>query len=193
MITLSANADFGHSGQYVARITGRDAKFTFRREFIGRKGGRRGDVTTADVDEPGLYECCNVERKAGKVSRFYILVEVADTLRRLTSDKEDAMVLAKRLGAGEQLGDMLAVTSRPGDSDPEKTIFEYEILTAAQAKRQQAAATVETAVEACCQAVEALPAAEVRKVLTALRARLKPAEVGTDGTKSTDQEGRGEQ
>ncbi len=60
MITLSASADFGKTGQYVARIVGRDSKFTFNREFIGRKFGKRNETSQADVDDPGLYECCDV-------------------------------------------------------------------------------------------------------------------------------------
>lgn len=106
MISLTASADYGLSGQYIARITGRHPKFTFDREFIGRKGGKRNEVTEADVDDPGLYECCDIDKKHGKDSRFMLVLEVGDTLVEFKCDKEDAMIVAKALDAGRPLNEI---------------------------------------------------------------------------------------
>jgi hypothetical protein len=97
MITLTAQADYGHSGQYIARLTGRDPKFTFQRTFIGHKGSKRNETSTVDVDEPGLYECCDISRKHGKEPRYVLVVDIDDDLVDLPSDKEDALKIARAL------------------------------------------------------------------------------------------------
>jgi hypothetical protein len=97
MITLTASADYGHTGQYIACLTGRDPQFTFQRTFIGHKGGKRNETSTVDVDEPGLYECCDISRKHGKEPRYILVVDVNDDLIGLPSDKEDALKIARAL------------------------------------------------------------------------------------------------
>lgn len=99
MITFKSSAQYGCSGQYIARITGRDSKFTFNREFIGRRGGKRNDETKAEVDEPGLYEVCSVHAKRGKESDYYVVVSTGqgDGLRCLSCDQSAAMKIAKEL------------------------------------------------------------------------------------------------
>lgn len=125
-VTLSASADFGHTGQYVARLTGRNSKFTFEREFIGSKSGKRGDYSSADVDDPGVYEMRDVTRK-GKFDRYRIVVEFDGELHKLVSDKEDAMAVCKQLDAGRAFADIV----RASRDDEGKVV--YEILTAKQA------------------------------------------------------------
>lgn len=108
-VNFKAESAYGFTGQYVARITGRDPKFTFKREFVGRKCGKRGDVTSYDTDEPGLYEECSVTKR-GKDSTYWLMLP--DSRRPSgfmteTIDKADAMRIAKAIAEGIAL-DQLA-------------------------------------------------------------------------------------
>lgn len=102
-ITLSASAAYGFGGkQYIARITGRDAKFTFARDFIGRKGGKRGESAEATVDEPGLYVTCDVDRKGNKDDTYCLVWRAPNGDMYSTPESlEEAMAIAKRLDAHE--------------------------------------------------------------------------------------------
>jgi hypothetical protein len=152
MISLRGRADYGCTGQYVARITGRDSKFTFEREFLGKKIGKRGDVTEADVDEPGLYEECDA---------FWASLD-GENARRV--DKEMAMKIARGLGEHRAIGEMVAFV---GDDD-------VELRTAAQAEKAKAAGSLEAAIARCQEALAALPEPMVRKALIELRKRCLP-------------------
>lgn len=129
-VSLSASADYGHTGQYVARLTGRNSKFTFEREFIGSKYGKRNEGTSAQVDDPGVYEMRDVTRK-GKVDKYRIVVELDGELHKLVSDKEDAMAICKQLDAGRAFGEI--VRASRDEADATKVV--YEILTAKQAEQ----------------------------------------------------------
>jgi hypothetical protein len=107
-ITLSAESKFGYSGQYIARLRGRAAKFEFDREFVGNKYGKRLDSTSVETDEIGLYETCDVGRH-GKDKSYYLVLTWGDGIVRLVSDHEDALAIAKRMSAGELLDDIVAV------------------------------------------------------------------------------------
>jgi hypothetical protein len=97
-ITLSASAAYGYSGkQYIARITGRDSKFTFFREFIGRKGGKRGDISEATVDDAGLYMTCDIDNKGRKDETFWVVEEKDGGIVKECCATEEAMKLAKML------------------------------------------------------------------------------------------------
>lgn len=102
-ITLTASADYGHTGQFVARIKGRDSKYTFEREFIGRKIGKRGETTQATVDEPGLYELRDSTRKGKKDRYVLVLPDANNELKSMSCDLDDAMMIAKRLDSGEHI------------------------------------------------------------------------------------------
>jgi hypothetical protein len=96
-ITLNARAAFGYGGkQYIARITGRDSKFTFAREFIGRKSGKRGEDASVMLDEAGLYIVCDVDRTGNRDESFCLF----DGARRVWIYKEEAMALAKKIDEG---------------------------------------------------------------------------------------------
>jgi len=99
-VALQAWARYGYGGkQFIARITGRDPKFTFEREFLGRKGGKRGEDTEVDVDDPGLYETRDVDSK-GRVSDAYHLIwQDTETLVWSSISKEEAMKIARDLQA----------------------------------------------------------------------------------------------
>lgn len=165
MIKLSASADYGRTGQYIARITGRNSKWTFEREFIGRKCGKRNKTTEVDVDEPGLYEVCDVTRKNGKVSRYHlVLLTPQGGLALLRADKEDAMNLARDLDGGRDLGSVV-------ECDGDDWVYVPD-----PASPRSAAETDAIAAEGCCwAALQALPPADAARVVASLQARLTPA------------------
>jgi hypothetical protein len=165
MITFNASADFGQTGQYVARITGRNSKFTFEREFIGRRYGKRNEGSQADVDEPGLYELRDSTRK-GKVDRYRLVVEVDGELQAHKADKEEAMRLAKIIGEGGVSAMVARVRIIEKDS--------FEILGASEAKRAEVAQTVDTAIAQCWAILGALPEKEAKKVLSSLKLKVSP-------------------
>ena len=104
MITLSAGARYGYGGkQFIARIVGRDAKFTFAREFVGRKGGKRGESSTADVDEPGLYETRDVGAKGNTDDRYCLILPHGGGLALQWIDKEGAMKVAREIQSGRDV------------------------------------------------------------------------------------------
>ncbi len=162
---LQAQSDYGHTGQYVARITGRHAKFTFAREFLGRKRGKSGGVSSADVDTPGLYEECNVSRKNGKSSDFWVSVDGAGAQ---WVSKEMAMAIAKALDDGRAVAEIVVIL---GEGD-ERTV---ELRTPAQAENAKAATTLDEAVAQCAAILAALPAPLARKALTEIRRQVVPA------------------
>lgn len=171
MITLSASAAFGQSGQFIARLTGRDSKFTFNREFIGRKGGKRNDVTTADVDDEGLFEHCDVTRK-GKESYFAVTMVIGGTLTKMKATKEEAMAIAKGFEAGRTLTDLIT----PFKDANDRWTFNG-VNTPAQSRKASEAQTVQSAIDACWAALQSLPEKEAKKVLIALRAKVSPPPV----------------
>jgi hypothetical protein len=104
-IELTAEAGWNYEGQqHIARITGRHPRLTFAREFIGRRFGKRNEATTARIDDPGLYVCRNVDRKGNKGDTFCLVFRVGDELLKLPEDEDEAMAIAKRLDAREELG-----------------------------------------------------------------------------------------
>lgn len=103
MITLTAESDYSNAGkQFVARILGRNSKYTFDREFIGKRSGKRNDITTADVDEPGLYETRDLTRKGNDDSYCLILPQGAGLVQKWI-DKEGAMKVAKEIQNGRDV------------------------------------------------------------------------------------------
>lgn len=111
-ITLSAKSDFGKTGQYIARLTGRDKKVQFAREFVGTKSGKRNDWTSFETDETGVFEI-NDETRKGRDRSYVLVVEWNDDLHKFTSDKEDALAICKRLQTGESFDEMIAVEREP--------------------------------------------------------------------------------
>jgi hypothetical protein len=101
-ITLSASARYGYGGkQFIARITGRDKKFTFEREFIGKKVGKRGEDTSVVVDEPGLYVERNIDSKGRSDETYQIIWRDGDKLRLFVLDDiSQAMGIATEIGDG---------------------------------------------------------------------------------------------
>lgn len=162
-----ASAAFGKSGQYIAKITGRDEKKTFAREFIGEKSGKRNEITSVETDEIGVYEDCDVNKKGSKeVGYLVVLPSPAGELESYRLEKDEALTAAKRLDAGESVEDMFEIrTTSEGD-------FAY-LVTKAAAKKAIAAKTADAAADECWAILGALPADVAAKVLGSLRKRLK--------------------
>jgi hypothetical protein len=173
MVTLNAQSkSYGNTGQYIARLKGRDRKFGYDREFVGRKSG---STSSATIDEPGLYEMCNLDRKGRKEHVYRIIVEHEGELIELRAGgdnidgvaaEETAMAITKRLDAGEAFDTLIDVI----DGDEPK----YRLRTKAEAKRADAATTIATATEACWLALGALGEREAKAVLKELKARVSP-------------------
>lgn len=166
---------YGNSGQYIARINGRDSKYTYNRAFVGRKSDRS---TTAIIDEPGIFEECDIDKKGRKdMTYVYACPRTADTppLRenanptwmRIPMAESDVMVATKRLDAGESIEDILVVV-RDGDS------YTYTVRSKVESKKASAAVTINTATEQCWQILQSLPEREAKKVLAALKVRVAP-------------------
>jgi hypothetical protein len=195
-VTICAEAKYGFSGQYIAKIIGRAARVQFNREFCGRKYGKRGESTSYETDEIGLYEAADVS-KSGKSHRYLLILPWRDELKKFVSDHEDALALAKRLDDGESLTDIVAVelgdpildsdgTPKLKDDGTPRHSLVYVIRTKTEAKATIAAATVDSAVDAIVAALTALPEPLQRKALAAAKARLAPpkfAAVGNDGNR----------
>jgi len=157
---LRASAAYGYEGkQYLARITGRDPKFTFRREFIGRKSGKRGETTEADVDTPGLYLECDVDKK-GKEESFRLVFEHEGELRALYMKKENAMIVARRIDDGERLSGIVKFVTEGAE-------LRYVLIDKPEAKPDQT--PTDKAIENCWSILQALPSKEIENALTALR------------------------
>ncbi len=173
-----ASSDFGHTGQYVALLVGRDARVTFCREFIGTKSGKRNEHTSALVDDPCLIERCNVTRK-GKDQDYFIVVRDSDgNLRSFLCDRADAMAIAKRLDKREELAEIIGLEPHPegGETKDGLPRMQWSIRTPGAAKKAVAAGNIEAAVAAIVLALQALPAADQKKALTAARAKLGTTE-----------------
>ena len=179
MITLTAEGRYGYEGkQFIARIVGRDAKFTFSREFVGRRSGKRNGTTEADLDTPGLYEVCDVDSKGNKDSRYILLFESSDGVLvklRGTADNADgidgkdaAMTIAKRMDAGESFERIVAVSAGADGRHA------YRIQTKAEAQKEIARMTADSAVEQCWAILQSLPERQAKQILSTLKLRVSP-------------------
>lgn len=182
MITLTADSKcWGNNKQYIARVTGRDSKFTFEREFIGSKNGT---VSTARVDDAGLYEICDIDKKGNKSAYFRIVVpNAAGELIELkagghNADGQDgtevAMTIAKRMDGGERIVDMIELT------DDGK----YRLRTKAQAVKAVKANTLDSVIDSCWSLIAILPEKEQKAVISAIRKRMATAQAPTEITET---------
>jgi hypothetical protein len=166
-VTLHASADYGRTGQYIAILTGRAPKVHFERSFVGSKYGKRNESTSYETDEAGLYECCDQTRK-GKVKRYYIVLEYNDELVKVRTDLGDSLVIAKRIGEGESLADVVELSTE------ETRGVVYEIKSKAEVKKTKAAGDIYAAVEAVVAALQALPTNLQKKAIAQAKERLFP-------------------
>jgi len=169
MTMITATAEPGRTGQYIARIVGFDPSFIFRREFIGTRSGKRGEWTNADVDDAGLYEACDVTPK-GKAHRYLLVVKSPETNDEpviLRSDKGDAVRIARALDAGRTIAEIVVVSKSAREGG-----FVYGFMPMQAVVQQQIGTDMVNAMEACWRSLQRLPAESAWKVLRALRGRL---------------------
>lgn len=98
-IKFSAEAAFGHTGQFIARVTGPDSRFGVALEFLGHKNGKRGELTTVTIVDSGLYKTRSVDRKGCKDDTYYVVWQLDDVLIQTQVSEADALKLAKDLGS----------------------------------------------------------------------------------------------
>ena len=160
----------GAKKAYLARITGRDSKMTFAREFLGR-----GEVI---LDEPGLYEHRDTDKR-GRADDGWILVldcpdfpdQSGGTLRSFWAKKEDAMKIAKEMDKGRRIDHICEVVDATAWKRKDRT---WAFVSPRQAEKAEVAKTIDQATEACWAVLSGLPEREAKKVLTSLRQRLTP-------------------
>jgi hypothetical protein len=151
-IKITAEARYGYEGkQWIARITGRvSGAATFAREFVGVKSGKRGGFTEALIDEPGLYETCDIDRKGNKDYSYVFF----DGQRRNDGyyGREKAMHFAKHLNK-------LVLIEVPDKDDATKTTVVCRVrseLTPEERTVLQGAPVVSEAVRALLEQVALL-------------------------------------
>lgn len=188
-VTLSAdNKQYGNTrGHYVARLIGRDSKFTFSREFLG------SDV---HVDAPGVYEICNIDKK-GRKDKTYRLVAIspagqllilkaqADQIVEDGQNARDgidmAMAITKRIDAGEKF-DGIVVVEEAADHTHENPSYGYRLLSKGEAVKAVKSATIESATAACWEHLKIMDEKTSKKVLANLKALISPKPVeNTEG------------
>lgn len=96
-IELTATSDFQSAGnQFIGEIVGPDPKFGVAIEFRGQRSGKRGDVTTWLVDEPGGYKVRTTTRK-GIRDTYYAIWALGDILVQTELSEEQARKLARQI------------------------------------------------------------------------------------------------
>jgi hypothetical protein len=96
-IKFSAEAAYGHTGQFVALAVGPDRKYGIALEFLGHKSGKRGESTSVTVVDSGLYKTRSVDRKGNKDDTYYVIWQLDDVLIQTSVSEESALKLAKDL------------------------------------------------------------------------------------------------
>jgi hypothetical protein len=164
MITIRAQNNYnerfapqGAKKAYVARITGRDPKYTFKKEFLAGKD-------SYDVDEPGLYEVRNVDKKGRPDDEWVIVLMVGEKLEEFSADKSEAMAIAKAL----EQRDIDAI------AEPNMENSGWHLITAKQAEKAAIAHSIDSATRDCWAILSAFPEKEAKKVLWALKVLVSP-------------------
>jgi len=155
---------------YVARITGRAAgALKYQREFLGQ------EVTLLEGDE-GLYERQRGEKKGGFTRYYHVMLSHPEHGLILSVDCESELAkIAKMLDDGVSIQDAVEVTNlRPSEKVEGRMMFDAVARTKTEAKKAAVGQTIDSAVDACWQAMCNLPEKEAKKVLAALKARVSP-------------------
>lgn len=181
MIRLIASC-FQHNGkgQFIARIHGRDSKFVFNREFIGGKEGRRGETTTADVDDTGLYELREIGKKGDKLEKYRLVVEYDGELYSLRAmgdslderdGKEAAMKIAKYLDNGYHFDDIIQV-DKYSETEDDKLLLYYRIRDVNEQNEANKTHSIDRAEQECWSSLQGLSLEQSQEVIEKLRERI---------------------
>lgn len=187
-ITLTGSTDYhprfpptNAKKGYVARITGRAAgAVKYQRDFLGH------EATLLAGDE-GLYERQRADKKGGYTRWYHVVLSLPDHGLVISTDCEDELAkIVKLLDQGVAIADAVEVCDlRPSESHTGRMIFSARARSAAEARSVRKVQSVDSAVAACWEILGALPPAEAKTVLRALRDRVNPpqsaAEVGGHG------------
>lgn len=94
-VALRSDSDRGKEDKhFVARIVGRHPRYTFEREFVGKREGKRGESKLALVDSPGLYQVRDAWKRRDEDS-YYVIYEFDGDLHKIAVDVDQAMDLAR--------------------------------------------------------------------------------------------------
>jgi hypothetical protein len=196
MITIySYSKCYDNSKNYVARLTGRDSKMTFAREFFGKQ---------VDVDEPGLFESGNIDRKGNKNYAYAIVLEIPATLVptdlagglvEFPIDRSDAMTIAKRMDSGESISGIAALVALEDrenwlKENPGKYGITYKIRSNSESKKAIVGASIESAVNGCWEFLKLLPEKEAKKALAQLKTKVSPPIEPTQAEKNASENER---
>lgn len=104
-IYLTATSDFGAAGkQHVGLVVGPDPKWGCALQFVGKKSGKRGDITEVAADRPALYKVRSATASGTRYVEHddkYILVwELDGDLVRTEVSELEARALASDLSVG---------------------------------------------------------------------------------------------
>jgi hypothetical protein len=140
----SQSHEYRNNKQYIARITGRSSKYTFEREFVGSKWGHRNEHTTATVDENGLFELGNIDRKGEKHPVYRVILTTEDGLTCLAAGTDcagqkdglsNAMAIARRMDSGESIDEICELVIENG-------LLRYRIRTRTKVEAKKASTAV---------------------------------------------------
>lgn len=154
-ISLYAEKAYGQTGNYVARLTGRNSQFTFEREFLG---------ASVLVDTPGIYEVRDVDRKGRKTDSYTLVLSVdIDNVEDFRAEKEDAMKICKLLDAGERLEDIVHSFEEDGN-----------LVWGFRDKKAEAEKAKSSVLEQCYELLKTLSEADAKKIIKELKDRISP-------------------
>ena len=168
-VILTGHHNYYGAGKkaYVAQITGRDAKFTFAREFLANGENRRD--ARAEVIDPGLYETRSVDKKERVTDAYTLVLEINDELSEFDASKADALKITKLLDDG-----------RPFDTIVEPLDDNWGYMTKKRAERVKVSQEIDDVVRECWAHLRSMSEAQKKKVLTALRLLCSPPKPVTE-------------
>lgn len=162
MITLTATSHNPKFKQYIARLTGRSKKFTYKREFVGRRIGAEQRITEADIDERGLYEICNVTEEGARLWTRYVVLEHDFIVVKLPCSRQHCLYITRQLELGLDINQVCKTNG--------KTL---KVLFAKDRKVADKSYKLETVIETCWATLQTLPDREFNFVIRMLKSKFK--------------------
>jgi hypothetical protein len=144
----------GAKKAYIARLTGRDAKSHFAREFLGH-----GKI---DIYEAGLYEARSVDKKGRAFEpEYYVVLILGDDAIRYKIDYSRALKIAREIDNDRKLEDIVDLVNG--------VIVIRSAAKAAKAKQDE---TIAEAIETCIAILRPHNDRQKRKALRQIKAVL---------------------